>query len=73
MVSDEDKESDYWVMKTIWLNNIFRVSPMVMISGGVSNDVIADTRPVQNRTKNRTLPQVFMLENIELLVILVFF
>ena len=42
-------------MKTIWLNNIFRVYPMVMISGGVSNDVIADPRTVQNRTKKQNL------------------
>ena len=55
MVSDEDNNSDYWVMKTTWLNNIFRVSPKVIISGGVSNDVIADPRTSQNWTKKQNL------------------
>ena len=68
--SDVDKDSDYRGMKIIRFKNIFRVSPMGMIPGAVSNDSRAGPTTVKSRTKTRTLPQVLMLENIELLVIL---
>ena len=68
--SDVDTDSDYWDINIIWFNNLFRESPMETIPGSVSNNDRADPTNVKSRTKNRTLPQVLIMEKIDLLVLL---
>ena len=49
------KDSDYWGMKINLLDNIFRVSPMVMIPVSVSNDNSSYPTTVKSRTKTKNL------------------
>ena len=65
-----NKDSDYWGMKMIWFNNIFRMFPMVMIPGYLLNYSRSYPTTVNIRTKTANLTQVLMLENIDLLVLL---
>ena len=62
----------HWGVKIIMFKNISRVSPMVITPGAVSKNNRAEPTTVNIRKKNRTFPQVLMLEKTELLVILEF-
>ena len=66
---DVDKDSDYWGMNMIWFKNIFRVSPLRMIPGSISNYDRSDPKNFKIRTKPRNLPQVLILEKIYLHVL----